>query len=247
MKYSKLALSIACLFAALQATATTFPYSLDDRLAAGEALSNDGWSSSGSEWTAGGYNGELYARNNVGSPPTVDRTIYRANDGDFSYTIPEGTTDIELTIRARTGSNFWEAGLSDGQSRIFGIGGDFVFGNEYYVLDGTDRFYESGSSAFGDVMETLILRFDLVAGTSSLFIGEPGSETVIRSAIPMTTTLQDLQGADGLFLRSDTQFAGASSITVTAVPEASTALLVLGSLVLFLGSRRLNRTGANHS
>jgi MYXO-CTERM domain-containing protein len=219
-------------FAAMNVT-----FGIADSFEAGDSLHTDGWSGSG--WTASSFENELYSRNDVGAPPNVDRTIYRPNDTTFSYTIPDETTSLELSFRARSGSNFWEAGLADGNSRLFGVGGDFVFGNEYYVLDGTARFYETGETAVGDQMTTITLTYDFVEGVADLATGEAGNQTIIRSDIPLTTTLEQLQQADGLFIRTDTEFAGLSSLSITTVPEPAMAAWSLGLLgLMMVGLRR---------
>lgn len=235
MKMKSLALAIA-LVPSFGLSQTVYNYDFNTRFTNGEALNTDGWSSSGSNWTAGSYNGFLYTRNNLG----VDSRITRLNDGDFSFSIPVDATRVQLTITARSGNNFWQAGLAGPSGDVIGIGADLVFDNRVFILDGGTRRAEllGSETAFGDDYDTLMLDFDLLAGTADLIRDPGGANTILRNDVPMNATAAGLAAADRLFVRADTAFAGPTSFRIAVVPEPSAVLLGVGGMAFLFTRRR---------
>jgi hypothetical protein len=215
--------------------ATTYVYSIPDRMAANAKLNADGWGAN-DNWIAGSFNGSTYARHNV--TVSVDDTIFRANDGGFGFTIPTGTTRIILTIAART-PNFWEAGLAQGTTSRAGIGGDFNNSNKFYIFDNSSRIHEVGTSATADVYTTLTLDFDLIAGTADLILDPEGANTLLLDDVTMGIPTTSLTATNGLYIRTGSRFTGPQAITLTVIPEpASVTLGGLGALALLLRRRR---------
>lgn len=235
MKSRSLALLIA-LMPSLGLAAVTYTYDFNTSFTAGQNLNADGWSSSGSNWTAGLYQGSLYTRNNTGT----DARITRVNNQDFSVTIPLDTTRLQLTITARSGSNFWQAGLASSTGDVLGIGADLAFDNRVFILDGgTRRAEQLGSeTAFGDLYDTIMVDFDLVAGTADLIRDPGGANILLRNDVAMGVGINQLAAVDRLFVRANTEFVGPSRFTITAIPEPSAALLGLGGLTVLWARRR---------
>ena len=217
------------------APATTYVYSIPDRMAANAKLNADGWSAN-DNWIAGSYNDSTYARHNVN--PSVDDAIFRANDGGFGFTIPSGTTRVILTISSRTVA-FWEAGLAQGTNARLGIGGDFGNSDQFYIFDNSTRRYETGASVPADQYTTLTLDFDLVAGTADLILDPEGANTLLLDDVAMGIPATTVEATDGLFIRTGSRFAGPETITLTLIPEpASITLGGLGFLTLLRRRRR---------
>lgn len=214
---------------------STYVYDFGDNVGSSNtALSSDGWAGTGIErWITSnavlGGTADLYARNGIGD--NLDSTIFRANDGDFSFAITSDVTAVSLEIIART-PGFWEAGISDGTSALLGIGGDFGNNDKFYIYDRFARINEATANASGDVAwNTLRVDFDVINGTADLSLN---GSTLIDDAA-MTLTQAQLLGADSLRIRSTTRFSGPARITltVTSVPEPSSlALLGLGGLLI---------------
>lgn len=192
---------------------------------AGTLLSADGWANTNDLWVSNSFLGGLYARNNTGG----DSSVTRANDAGFSYSIPAGTTALSLEITSRSPS-FWQAGLAQGTTQRLGIGYDFGNNDLFYIFDNGTR--RSGTGAFtGDVYRTVRLDFDMVARTADLILDPDGTPTVLLDNEPLTIPISTVQQTNALFFRSNSAFAGPTSLTITAVPEPSgLALLVIGGL-----------------
>ena len=207
-------------------------YDFDDRFTLNQSLNTDGWSSSGSNWVAGTYLGSLYSRNTTSN----DVRITRTNDASFSYTIPLGTTRLQFDITARSGNNFWEAGIATSSGNLLGIGSDFEFDNRVYILDkGTRRAEFLGNeTAFDDLIETFRIDYNIVEGTADLIRITGGANQILRDDVAISVTASELASANTLFIRANTEFGGVNNFTINAIPEVSTTLLgCVGSLFLF--------------
>ena len=217
-------------------------YDVGDEVgSAGTLMSTDGWTGDDlADWVVATFSADLYARNNDAG----DDTIRRANDAGFSYSIPANALQVSVEVKARVNGNFWQVGLLDGTTNLLGVGGDFGGDDKYFILDQFNRIKEAGTSISGDAYHTLRVEYDMVADTADLILD--GSTLLIDDA-PMTAlTPAELTGADGLFIRTNSQFVGPASITVSvtvpSVPEPSTLVLsVCGIVGLALSQRRRRR------
>jgi beta-glucanase (GH16 family) len=200
----------------------TYAYNLNDRLAANEVLSTDGWTGSTiAAWLANPYTGDiLYARNTA----NADNTITRANNADFSYVIGARDTEVSLEVVARSGGDisFWQTALIDASgSAIIGFGASFSDGgNELFILDGGTRHSGGYNSAGLNATHTLRLDLDLVAGTGSLFLDD--TAIITDQAL---SNLGNITDAAGLYVRSDAMYVGPASWEITTVPEALEVVL----------------------
>ncbi len=192
---------------------------------AGTLLSADGWANTNDLWVSNSYSGGLYARNNTGG----DSSVTRANDAGFSYSIPAGTTSLRLDITSRSPS-FWQAGLAQGTTQRLGIGYDFGNNDLFYIFDNGTR--RSGTGTFtGDVYRTVRLDFDMVARTADLILDPEGTPTLLLDNQPLTIPNTTVEATNALFFRSNSAFAGPTTLTITSVPEPSgLTLLALGGL-----------------
>lgn len=192
---------------------------------AGTLLSSDDWANTNDLWISSSFSGGLYARNNTGG----DSSVTRANDAGFSYSIPADTTFLSLQITSRSPS-FWQAGLAQGTTQRLGIGYDFGNNDLFYIFDNGTR--RSGAGTFtGDVYRTVRLDFDMVARTADLILDPEGTPTLLLDNQPLTIPNTTVQATNALFFRSNSAFAGPTSLTITSVPEpCGLTLLVLGGL-----------------
>ena len=215
--------------------ATTYTYDISSTFSSGTRLNTDGWNDASNNWVTASYTGDLYARNNTGS----DSTIYRANDINFGFTIPTGSTRIQLTITSRT-PGFWVAGLAQGAASRVGIGADFSNSNKFYIFDNSTRLSESGTSANGtDQYVNLTLDFDLISRTADLILDPNGANTLLLDDQAMGIPISTVEATNSLFIRTNTAFSGPATISLTVIPEPSSALLGgLGALVLLRRRRR---------
>ena len=213
--------------------AATSVYDIQDVGASGTKLSTDNWVGGDLDnWIVGTAFGDTYARNNNGG----DQTITRDNDAGFSYSIPAGTTFVSLEITGRFGAGFVQTGFSSGGTAILGIGGGFNNNSKFFILDGGTRRYESGTSFTADSIKTIRMDFDLVAGSADLILDPNGTPTTLLDDQSIAASLGS---ADGLFIRSNSQYNGPATFTITVVPEpSSAALLGLGGLALILRRRK---------
>lgn len=232
--------STSLLLAPLAAqAATTYTYDFTSTFSNNQALNTDGWNDTTGNWVAGSYTDATptfhrYARNQTGG----DSAIYRPNDGTFGFTIPSGTPRVQLTITART-VTFWEAGLAQGTTPRLGIGGDFSNNDKFYIFDNSTRRYETGTSVPPDQWTTIMLDYDLLAGTADLVRDPGGADTLLIDDVALGIPTGTVEAANSLFVRAGNQFAGASSISITVVPEPATLTLGgLGALAFLIRRRR---------
>jgi len=197
--------------AATMAEATTVTYSIETDVGGfGTQLSTDNWANTNNQWISAGFDpgsgNVFYARNNTGG----DSGITRANDADFSYSIPDGTTLLSLEITARS-PNFWQAGLAQGTTQRLGIGYDFGNSDQFYIFDNSTRINGTGTFT-GDEVRTVRLDVDMVAQTADLILDPNGTPTLLLDDQPIATPISTIESTDGLFIRSVTAFSGPTSL-----------------------------------
>ena len=250
--------------AASASAATSYVYGFETATAsAGSGTSiagNDNWAvvsgSASVRNDIAGDPGFAGMSGNVGYNATSDTQISRANDGNFSYTAAN-TMTLSFVIRARNNSSYGSSfALADG-----GAGGEvaFQFGllnDSWFIRQadfGTTTTSGAGltSTSEGYLVE---IEVDILAnsgnGSGSLFVTnmEPGGGTRTAIAGLQNTDLgilamdggsTDISTWDSLYVR---HFGGGSTVdtlTITAVPEpSSAALLGLGGLALILRRRK---------
>ena len=200
------------------AEATTVTYSIETDVGGfGTQLSTDNWANTNNQWISAGFDpgsgNVFYARNNTGG----DSSITRANDANFSYSIPSGTTLLSLEITARS-PNFWQAGLAQGTTQRFGIGYDFGNSDQFFLWDNFTRINGTGTFT-GDEVRTVRLDVDMVAQTADLILDPNGTPTLLLDDQPFATPISTIESTNGLFIRTATAFAGPTSFTITSVPE----------------------------
>ncbi len=197
--------------------------------------------------------GALYLRNGD-EPDSVsgDELIIRPNDTNFAFSVPGNTTLLTFEFQARVpylGSNFMEVGLSSGSNTLFRVGSDFGDNNGYHVwtYDGTGgELRTTGGAHVADSLHNFRLEIDTTTnggdGSAVLYVNEGSTVTVgnmhlLDGAAPAITAL------DSLWVYSASRYVGPGdmSITVNAVPEPSTWMLMVLGLAGLITLRRWHR------
>lgn len=223
----------------------TFVYDISSRLASNAALNTDGWNDTTGNWIASTFNvpvSDRYARRGLDATAqtAAPDTIFRPNDGGFSFTIPNGTPRITLTVTSRGGSANWEAGLAMGATRTLGLGADLANDNKYYIFDNGTIVSETGTSVPTiDTFSTIMFDFDLIAGTADLIFDPASANTLLLDNVALAVPAATVQDANSLYIRTGSRFAGATQIEIAVIPEPSAVSLGgLGIAALLLRRRR---------
>jgi len=235
------ALMITAMTTATHAATTTYIYDVGDEVGSDSTLmSSDNWTGDHIDaWISGAFSGDLYARNraddnggfDADSNIPDDNSIFRANDAGFSYAIPVATTThVSLEIIARS-VGFFEAGLADGLTPRLGLGANFGADDKFYIFDNFTRTKEATTNADTDVLNTVRVDFDLLAGTADLVLND---STTLLDDTAMGLTAGTLAATDSLFIRTGTRFAGPARFTLTVTTIPAPAALS-GGLTLIAG------------
>ena len=178
----------------------------------------------------------------------------RPNNGAFSMGVSASTTAFNLSFTGRYGTFLTEYrramfGLSIGAEEFyFGAGGDDTQNNKWLIVDGAGGQHFSSAittsdiSVFGDIS----LQVDTTAnggdGSGSFFVDGVAILDLQNINLKLTslTGYSDPSSFNGMFISAGDSGA-VGNLTLTVIPEPSTAILTLLGLAGCVGTRRRRR------
>ena len=170
-------------------------------------------------WITGQFEGAVCLRNSNDG----DNIIWRQNDEEFSFDIPDSTSKLVFDFDGRTGGNkaFMEVGLSSGPRMLFAAGVHFGGSEAYHLHRPGGRV--SGGQSTTDAVRNFRIEIDTLAneGDGSAVLYVDNEQTVMVADMNLRNG-PPLASLDSIYVRTNSRYVGPSDLRITAYYDEET-------------------------